>query len=72
MEPGTRPEPWEIFVATLLGALVSVAIALLLTAGIAGMLFGDGWASGELADMPASSRVFAPAARRLPLALGHN
>src|SRR5687768_14848888 len=44
--------PAEVASAMFLGGLLAVALLLAATAGLAGLLFGDGWASGSLADMP--------------------
>jgi type IV secretion system protein VirD4 len=59
MESPGRPEVWEVALAAFLAVVLTAALVLMLTAGLAGTFFGDGWASGALADMPA-------VAQRLP------
>ncbi len=44
--------PLEALALAGLSALLAVALVLMLTAGVAGLLFGDGWETGRLADMP--------------------
>src|SRR4051794_24942251 len=44
--------PFELVALAVLGALLVAGGGLLVVAGIAGLLFGDGWASGSLAEMP--------------------
>ena len=44
--------PAEVAAALFLGGLLAIALLLAVTGGVAGLLFGDGWASGSLAEMP--------------------
>jgi type IV secretion system protein VirD4 len=44
--------PAEVACALFLGGALAVGLLLAATAGLAGLLFGDGWAAGSLADMP--------------------
>jgi len=60
--PGWHPA--EVAAAAVLGGMVAAAVLLYATGGVAGLLFGDGWAGGALADMPS-------VAARLPDHIDH-
>jgi type IV secretion system protein VirD4 len=52
VRPPEGTHPGEAIAALVLAVLLGVSLALAASAGVAGLLFGDGWASGPLSEMP--------------------